>query len=171
MVNWKSRKTGDFLLLANAVVLVLLVNLVAARYFFRVDLTEEKRYSIKPQTKAILRALEDDVYNNHNIPKGTVIVSFYYGLHRDPKYWHAPAAFQPARFLGEAEKSTKKNFYPFGAGPRLCIGNNFAMAEMSIFLQAFLKRFDVLPGNTQPVIRPLVTLRPDRVELRIQAAG
>jgi gliding-associated putative ABC transporter substrate-binding component GldG len=62
MVNWKSRKTGDFLLLANAVVLVLLVNLVASRYFFRVDLTEEKRYSIKPQTKAILRALEDDVY-------------------------------------------------------------------------------------------------------------
>src|SRR5687768_664181 len=62
MVNWKSRKTGDFLLLANAMVFVLLVNLVASRYFFRVDLTEEKRYSIKPQTKAILRALEDDVY-------------------------------------------------------------------------------------------------------------
>jgi cytochrome P450 len=113
-------------------------------------------------------ALEDDVYNNHTIPKGTVIVSFYYGLHRDPKYWHAPATFQPARFLGEAEKSTKKNFYPFGAGPRLCIGNNFAMAEMSIFLQAFLKHFDVQPGNRAPVIRPLVTLRPDRVELRVQ---
>lgn len=62
MVNWKSRKTGDFLMLANTVVLVLLVNLVASRYFFRVDLTEEKRYSIKPQTKAILHNLEDDVY-------------------------------------------------------------------------------------------------------------
>lgn len=62
MVNWKSKKTGDFLLLANAVVLVLLVNLVATRYFFRADLTEEKRYSIKPQTKDILRVLEDDVY-------------------------------------------------------------------------------------------------------------
>ncbi|MBT1707878.1 cytochrome P450 [Fulvivirgaceae bacterium PWU5] len=113
-------------------------------------------------------ALEDDVYNNYVIPKGTVIVSFYYGLHRDPKHWQAAQTFQPARFLGEGEKSTKKIFYPFGAGPRLCIGNNFAMAEMCIFLQAFLKQFDVHPGNTTPVIRPLVTLRPDRVELRIQ---
>jgi cytochrome P450 len=113
-------------------------------------------------------ALEDDVYNNYVIPKGTVVVSFYYGLHRDPKHWQAAQTFQPARFLGEGEKSTKKIFYPFGAGPRLCIGNNFAMAEMCIFLQAFLKQFDVHPGNTTPVIRPLVTLRPDRVELRIQ---
>jgi cytochrome P450 len=116
-------------------------------------------------------AIEDDVYNNHHIPKGTVVVSFYYGLHRDPKHWQAPTAFQPARFTGEAEKNTKKVFYPFGAGPRLCIGNNFAMAEMSIFLQAFLKRFDVQPGSTAPVIRPLVTLRPDRVELQIQRSN
>lgn len=113
-------------------------------------------------------ALEDDVYNNYSIPKGTVVVSFYYGLHRDPKHWQAPATFQPARFLGDAEKSTRKIFYPFGAGPRLCIGNNFAMAEMSIFLQAFLKRFDVHPGTTTPVIRPLVTLRPDQIELSVQ---
>lgn len=112
-------------------------------------------------------ALEDDVYNNYRIRKGTVVVSFYYGLHRDPKHWREPQVFQPARFLGEGEKNTRKIFYPFGAGPRLCIGNNFAMAEMSIFLQTFLKHFDIHPGSTQPVVRPLVTLRPDRVELQV----
>jgi cytochrome P450 len=116
-------------------------------------------------------ALEDDVYNNYIIPKGTVVVSFYYGLHRDTKHWQDSLVFQPARFLGEGDKATKKIFYPFGAGPRLCIGNNFAMAEMCIFLQAFLKRFDIHPGDTTPIIRPLITLRPDRVELKVESRG
>jgi len=112
-------------------------------------------------------ALEDDVYNNMLIPKGTVVLAFYYGMHRDEKLWSDPQAFRPARFLGDVDRGRKKIYYPFGAGPRLCIGNNFAMAEMTIFLQAFLKRFDVKPTDIMPVIRPLVTLRPDRVVLRV----
>src|SRR5690242_19187106 len=62
MVNWKSRKLGDTLWFANGVVIVILINLLTSFYFFRVDLTEEKRYSIKPQTRGILGDLEDDVY-------------------------------------------------------------------------------------------------------------
>lgn len=58
----KSKKTGDFLLLANGLVLVILFNLMASDYFFRIDLTEEKRYSIKPQTQELLRDLTDDIY-------------------------------------------------------------------------------------------------------------
>ena len=62
MVNWKSRKLGDYLFFANGIVLVVLVNLLASHYFFRVDLTDEKRYSIKPQTHEILDNLEEEVY-------------------------------------------------------------------------------------------------------------
>ena len=62
MVNWKSRKLGDVLWFANGVVALVLINLLVSQYFFRLDLTEEKRYSIKPQTKAILNTLEDEVY-------------------------------------------------------------------------------------------------------------
>lgn len=62
MVIWKSRKAGDFLWLANALAAIVLVNLLAAEFFFRADLTEEKRYTIKPQTKQVLKALEEDVY-------------------------------------------------------------------------------------------------------------
>jgi cytochrome P450 len=112
-------------------------------------------------------ALEDDVYENVLIPKGTIVLIFYYGMHRDAGLWEDPLAFRPSRFMQEIEKGKKKIYYPFGAGPRLCIGNNFAMAEMTIFLQSFLKRFDVKPGTTDPVIRPLVTLRPDKVILEI----
>lgn len=62
MVNWKSKKLGDLLVLANGVVLVVVINLIAALYFFRLDLTEEKRYSIKQPTKEMLQQLDDDVY-------------------------------------------------------------------------------------------------------------
>jgi ABC-2 type transport system permease protein len=62
MVNWKSRKLGDILWFANAMVAIVLINLLASDHFFRIDLTEEDRYSIKDQTRTILRDLEDDVY-------------------------------------------------------------------------------------------------------------
>lgn len=62
MVNWQSRKTGDLLQLANGVALVVLINLIAAGNFFRIDLTDEKRYTIKPATRDLLASLDDDVY-------------------------------------------------------------------------------------------------------------
>lgn len=62
MVNWKSRKLGDILWLANAVMVIVLINLLASEHFLRIDLTEEDRYSIKDQTRAILQNLDDDVY-------------------------------------------------------------------------------------------------------------
>jgi ABC-2 type transport system permease protein len=62
MVNLRGKKTGDFLMLANGLVLVALLNMVASQHFFRIDLTEEKRFSIKEQTKSLLRDLDDQVY-------------------------------------------------------------------------------------------------------------
>lgn len=62
MVNWQSKKLGDFLWLANSIVFVLLLNIIASHFFFRADLTEEKRYSIKDQSKEFLQSLEDEVY-------------------------------------------------------------------------------------------------------------
>jgi ABC-2 type transport system permease protein len=62
MVILKSKKFGDVLVLANSLVFLVLINLLASHYFFRVDLTEEKRFSIKPQTKEMLSALDDKVY-------------------------------------------------------------------------------------------------------------
>ncbi len=63
MSNWKqSRQLGDWLLLANGIILVVLVNLIASSVFFRIDLTGEKRYTIKAPTKMLLRDLDDHVY-------------------------------------------------------------------------------------------------------------
>lgn len=61
--NWKqSRELGDWLLLANTMVLIVLVNLIASHFFFRVDLTDEKRYTIKEPTKELLKQLDDEVF-------------------------------------------------------------------------------------------------------------
>ncbi len=60
---WKqSKKIGDLLLLANAILFAVILNVVGSWYFLRIDLTDEKRYSIKPQTKTLLKNLDDAVY-------------------------------------------------------------------------------------------------------------
>ena len=114
-------------------------------------------------------ALEDDSYRNYSFPRETIVILFYYGLHRDKQYWENPHAFRPERFVNyRGQKERTKAYYPIGSGPRLCIGNNFAMAEMTVFLQAMVQRFDVLPTSVGPQLKPLVTLRPDQVILGIK---
>jgi cytochrome P450 len=111
-------------------------------------------------------SLEDDSFNGYSYPGGTIIGLFFYGLHRSAKYWEDPLSFKPERFLGEKERS--RVFFPFGGGPRLCIGNNFAMAEMALFLKSFALRFDLSPTPAVPRARPLVTLRPEGVLLSVK---
>jgi len=114
-------------------------------------------------------ALHDDSYGNIHFPKDTIIILFYYGLHRDPKFWNEPTAFKPERFAtGNADKEKSKYYFPFGSGPRLCIGNNFAMAEMTIFLQSFVQMFEVEQTALAPKLNPLVTLKPTQVTLTIK---
>lgn len=62
MVNWKSKRTGDLLLLANGILVLVLINLLSTKFYFRFDLTEEKRYTIHPSTREMLANLDDDVY-------------------------------------------------------------------------------------------------------------
>jgi cytochrome P450 len=116
-------------------------------------------------------ALQDDAYNNFTFPKGSIIILFYYGLHRDARFWDNPDSFKPERFAKENEDKRKpKAYYPFGGGPRLCIGNNFAMAEMAIFLQAMINAFEIAPTDQQPKMNPLITLRPNSIVLNIKKA-
>jgi cytochrome P450 len=114
-------------------------------------------------------ALADDTVNGISFPAGTIIGLFYFGLHRSAHHWKEPLQFNPARFIQKAgdDKEKYKAFFPFGGGPRLCIGNNFAIAEMALFLQAFVTRFDIAPTQVEPVMKPMVTLRPERVMLKV----
>lgn len=62
MVNWKSKKLGDVLLLANGIIILVLINLLSSDFFFQLDLTEEKRYTIQAPTRDMLRSLDDNIY-------------------------------------------------------------------------------------------------------------
>jgi cytochrome P450 len=112
-------------------------------------------------------AIEDDVFENYSYPKGTIIIPFFFGLHRNKHNWKNETDFSPQRFLDDNTLARSKNFFPFGAGPRMCIGNNFAMAEISFFLHAFFKKFEIEPTAQVPQMKPLITLRPDKVMLRL----
>jgi cytochrome P450 len=113
-------------------------------------------------------ATSDDQFNNYSYPEGTIIMMFLYGMHRNKRFWTNPETFRPARFLKGEEGDKNKSYVPFGAGPRLCIGNSFAMAEMAIFLKSFLEKFEIQPGSVPPSIVALITLKPDKITLRVE---
>ena len=136
--------------------------------YFNAVINESMRV-YPPAWIADREALTADHYGDYSYPAGTVVVTYFYGLHRSPDYWENAAGFDPERFLDENGKLRKRNaFYPFGAGPRMCIGNNFAMAEMCCFLQAFFSKFNVSSTGQVPQLRPLLTLRPDKVLLNMR---
>lgn len=113
-------------------------------------------------------AIEDDRFEELSFPKNTIIIPFFFGLHRDKNLWNEELKFEPERFIVDTKVAKSKNYFPFGAGPRMCIGNNFAIAEMSFFLYAFLKEFQIKPTEQIPEMKALITLRPDKVILKIQ---
>jgi cytochrome P450 len=90
------------------------------------------------------------------------IIPSPYATQRDPRFWKNPEQFDPDRWLdGSAAGRPKFAFYPFGAGTRVCIGEQFAMME-GVLLIAILARqwkFHLVPGQTVE-LWPQITLRP-----------
>ena len=142
--------------------------IVKDEYFAAVINEGMRLYSPAWMTERV--ALKDDTFGTYSYPKGTIIIPFFFGLHRHTSHWKDADSFVPERFInddGSIKKS--KNYFPFGAGPRMCIGNNFAMVEMSVFLYAFLKKYSITPTDRVPSMRPLITLRPDNIFLNIES--
>ncbi|EZA57484.1 Cytochrome P450 9e2 [Ooceraea biroi] len=83
----------------------------------------------------------------YTIKKGDGIWIPMYGLHHDPKYFEEPEKFDPDRFLGERKKHSLNcgAYFPFGSGPRMCIGNRFALLEMKALLFHLLARCSLKP--------------------------
>jgi cytochrome P450 len=96
------------------------------------------------------------------IPAYTRFLIPPYMMHRDPAYWEQPDRFDPERFTPEAEKQRPKFVYfPFGGGPRICIGNKFAMMEAVFALAMIAQRFRVEPVAPEKVrVDFTLTLRP-----------
>jgi len=107
-------------------------------------------------------AVADDRAGDIAIPRGSTVIVFVYGAHHAPRYWQSPESFDPERFTKANEKlRTPLTYLPFGAGPRGCIGGNYAMLQILMILSTLLRRYDfqLILGQTIEA-RPMVILRP-----------
>jgi cytochrome P450 len=116
-------------------------------------------------------ALADCTLGGYTIPARATIYFSPWVLHRDPRWFEEPERFRPERWLdGSTAKLPKYVFLPFGGGPRVCIGERFAMMETVLVLATLLRRFRFEPDGPDPLPFPSITLRPDRpVLLRVVA--
>jgi cytochrome P450 len=107
-------------------------------------------------------AVADDRAGDLDIPSGSTVIVWVYGAHHAPRYWQDPERFDPERFTKANEKlQTPFTYLPFGAGPRGCIGGNYAMLQILMILSSLLRKYDfqLVPGQTIEA-RPMVILRP-----------
>jgi cytochrome P450 len=107
-------------------------------------------------------AVADDRVGDVDIPRGSMVIVYVYGAHHAPRYWPNPESFDTERFTKANDKvRTPCTFLPFGAGPRSCIGGNYAMLQILMILSDLLRKYDfqLTPGQTIEA-RPMVILRP-----------
>lgn len=124
------------------------------------------------------RAVADDEIGGYPIPKGWLVFLIPFVVHRRPELWPDPERFDPDRFSPDLVSVRPRfAYFPFGGGPRGCIGNQFAIVEALLIVAAIARRYriELLPDQ---VIRPepLITLRPSpgiraRLETRTARHG
>ncbi len=109
------------------------------------------------------RVVQNDVLCGHRIHRGGVVLLSPLFFHRDARFWPEPEAFRPERWAdAEAQERRPRFAYlPFSAGPRQCIGNNFALLEAVLLLATLAQRFEPrLERGDAPAPEYLISLRP-----------
>ena len=109
-------------------------------------------------------AINADEINGYRVPPRSEILLIPYITHRLPKYWEQPEEFYPEHFLPEKVASRPRfAYFPFGGGPRQCIGNNFALMEAQLVIATIVQKYRLCLADERPVKPvPSVTLKPNR---------
>lgn len=110
------------------------------------------------------QAVQADMLDGVPIAAGTQLAFCAYATQHDARLWPEPDRFWPERFLQrDATGLNRFSYFPFGAGPRACIGAQFALTELTLTLASVLARFEIRPGTAEsPPPRPFVSYRPGR---------
>jgi cytochrome P450 len=115
------------------------------------------------------RAVRDTQIARYHVPQGTIMGLSPWVVHRDGRFYPEPTRFNPDRWTEAFTRQLARYaYFPFGGGPRLCIGQSFAMMEAVLILAAVMQRFhlELVPGQTiKP--EPSVTLRPSSLTMRL----
>ncbi len=107
------------------------------------------------------RAVESDEISGYHIPAGSDVIIAPWVTHRHPEFWERPERFDPDRFTPEREKTRHRYaWFPFGGGPRSCIGQHFSMLESTVALAALIRDFAFTAPPGEPPYTNHITLRP-----------
>jgi cytochrome P450 len=120
------------------------------------------------------KALEDDEIGGYPVRAGTVVLLCQYSMHHHPDFWEDPERFDPERFSPQRSRGRHPfAYFPFGGGPRLCIGKHLAMMEIKLIAATIAQRYRLALVPSHPVkAEPLITLRPrDGMQMRLEARG
>ncbi len=99
--------------------------------------------------------------DGHRIDAGTQVYVAPWVTHRDPRWFPDPERFDPDRWADGSQSASARAWIPFGAGPRGCVGNGFAMLEAPLVLSTLLRRWRFIPVAGHPIeLQPAITLRP-----------
>ena len=108
------------------------------------------------------RAMEPYSVGGFEFPARTLFLCPQFIVHRDPRWWPEPEKFLPERWFDAAAMAArpKMAYFPFGAGTRICVGEQFAWMEAMIVLATLARRWRVLVDGPDPALEPIITLRP-----------
>jgi cytochrome P450 len=127
-----------------------------------------------PPAWTVGREVAEEVeVGGYTLPKGAQILASQWIVHRDPRWFPNPEGFDPDRWAAEGAKDMPRfAYFPFGGGPRTCIGSHFAMMEATLLLAVILQRFriELLPGQ-RLTLKPSVTLRQAGPGIGVRLAG
>jgi len=112
--------------------------------------------------------IEDDNFKSYHFKANSNLLFSIFEIHRHPKLWEQPNKFLPERFE-DGGRQFSSQYFPFGAGPRKCIGNNFTMFEMILAINEIIKRYKIKPEYESIDILPLITLKPKNAILKFEA--
>jgi unspecific monooxygenase len=146
----------------------------------RIEITPENAMAMMPhlvRTRAVIsealrlyppafalarEAIGPDRVGSIEIPRGTVLLIAPWVLHRHQRLWRHPDAFDPSRFLPDAPPIPRFAYLPFGAGPRVCVGAQFALAEATLVLAMLIRELQVTLDDPVPLVPvAIVTTQPN----------
>jgi cytochrome P450 len=114
-----------------------------------------------PAFTIVRQAIDDDRAGAVDIPAGSVLMIAPWVLGRHRRLWRDPDAFDPSRFMPDAPPIPRFAYLPFGAGPRVCVGAQFALTEATLALALLIRDFEVSLDEPPPMPVGIVTTQPD----------
>jgi cytochrome P450 len=141
------------------------------RLGYTVQVLHEALRLCPPGAATSRMAMRDIEVDGYRVEAGTMVLVGIYAIHRDPALWDRPLVFDPERFSPENSKDRDRwQYLPFGAGPRSCIGDHFAMLEATLGLATIIRRTEIRSIDQEfPMIVPFTTIAAAPIRARVKA--